>query len=86
MSLNPDAYAYDRRATRLRVTLRSWVVESPAHCDRVRRDYTKKSPSVKHTFRPARRDALGMILSPVLCVLLTRPDDVDSHHARPIWR
>jgi transposase-like protein len=47
MSLNPNAYADDRRATRFRVTLRSWVPESPAHCNRVRTDYTGKFPLVK---------------------------------------
>jgi hypothetical protein len=48
MSLNPNAYTDDRRATRFRVALRSWVAESPASCDRVRTDYTWKSPLVKH--------------------------------------
>jgi hypothetical protein len=47
MRSNPNAYTDDRRATRFRVALRSWVVESPAHCDRVRTDYTEKSPLVK---------------------------------------
>jgi len=47
MSLNPNVYAYDRRVTYLRVALRSWVAESPAHCDRAPRDYTGRSPFVK---------------------------------------
>lgn len=47
MSLNPNAYADDRRVTRFGVALRSWVVENPAHCDRVGTDYTGKSPLVK---------------------------------------
>jgi len=48
MSLNPNAYIDDRRATRFRVTLRFRVFESPAHCNRVRMDHTGKSPPVKH--------------------------------------
>jgi hypothetical protein len=42
-------YTGDRRATRFRVTLRSWVPENPAHGNRVGTDYTWKSPLVKHT-------------------------------------
>ena len=33
MSSNPISYTVDRRATHLRVTFRSQVVESPAHCE-----------------------------------------------------
>ena len=33
MSSNPISYTVDRRATHLRVTFRSWVVQSPAHCE-----------------------------------------------------
>jgi len=57
MSLNPNAYADDRRATRFRVTLRSWIAESPAHCDRVRTDYTGRLPFVKRV--PIAGDCLG---------------------------
>ena len=37
MSSNPISYAVDRRATHLRVTFRSLVAESPAHCELVLR-------------------------------------------------
>jgi len=52
MSLNPNAYADDRRATHFRVTFSSWVAENPAHCDRVRTDYTSEASPQTNKWTP----------------------------------